>query len=113
MTAAQQFWMTDGTDTHALVTSVAERDRWAAQFWREVEEPTVGSVFIWRSGIEQPGRVSVEAFRVLWAPRGWGAGPPPGGIHPAAEPEPEQPATETKPTKTTGGGAAKKEQTSA
>lgn len=78
-------WISDG-DTFAVLDdpselTLAQRDGgWAPA----ADPPDDAWVFIWLAGVEQPGRVPVSALRELWGPRGWAAGPPPGGTHPAA-----------------------------
>lgn len=99
MTAPQKYWITDGADNYGVVEGAAERDRWVADGWTEVDEPveaTAGQVFMWHEDAERPGRATPGALRALWSHRGWVAGPPPGAGHPliAAElaDQPEQSA---------------------
>jgi hypothetical protein len=107
----QTYWIADETDNYGLVTGADERDRWVREGWRATEEPAASDwVYIWHADAAEPGRYPLSALRDLWGPRGWVAGPPPGGAHPATpEPLAEQPA-ETKPEpKPAAGGTAKKE----
>lgn len=121
MSGKKQYWLRDESGDHALVTGADERDRLVREGgWTETDEPSEGFVYVWREGCPAPGRVSVEALPVLWEPRGFAAGPPPGSAHPAevqaaravAEQATAEPA-ETKTRKSTAGGDAEKEVTGA
>lgn len=108
MTDPKKYWLTDGEGTFALATGADERDRWLPLGWAETDEPTDGWIYIWREGIEQPGRYPLSSLRELWGPQGWVAGPPPGGVHPATSEPPAAPAAESN-QKPAAGGNAKKE----
>jgi hypothetical protein len=115
----QTYWIVGGeADTHALITGAAERDDYLhTGDWTAADEPADNDwVYIWHEGAEVPGRYPASSLRDLWGPRGYVAGPPPGGIHPLAPAEradvPEQPAdapAETKPSKPAARGDANKE----
>ena len=99
-------WITEDSQTYALVG--AELDRWRRAGWAVVDEPPAGAwVYHWHEGIAEPGRVPLAAQREFWSRRGWVAGPPPGGWHPA-EPQPSAEPAETKPSKSAAGGAKEK-----
>jgi hypothetical protein len=108
MAAAPKYWLSNGEQHHALVTSDAERDRLLAVGWQLTGEPTDGWVQIWREGIEQPGLVPVSALDSLWGPLGWVPGPPPGGTHPVTSaPRADQPAENKPEPKPAAGGTEK------
>ena len=83
MTEKQEYWLVDPEGDYALVKGAEERDRLRVDGWAEAEEPAGdGFVHVWHEGIEQPGRIPLEAYRETWSHRGWVPGPPPGGSHP-------------------------------
>lgn len=88
----QQTWISDG-GTNAAVDP-AEVDAWRALGWAPADPPTSNDdwVHMWRDGIAEPARVPMYALRNLWGPRGWVAGPPPGGPHPFAPKPVAEPA---------------------
>jgi hypothetical protein len=94
MTAAPGFWVADPGGGDRSLVPAAERDELVRQGWAAVGEPADDDmVTIWLEGVAEPGRVPAAALRELWGPRGWVAGPPPGGAHPAApKPAVESPA---------------------
>lgn len=99
-------WITEDNQTFALVTD-AERDQWRRKGWAEVTEPPADAwVYQWHEGIAEPGRVPLAAQREFWSRRGWVAGPPPGGVHPA-EPQPPAKPAEPKSSKPAAGGSVK------
>lgn len=93
-------WIVGGeSDTHALVADPAERNALLRTGdWVPAEEPGDSDwVYIWHEGSGIPGRYPLSALRELWEPRGYVAGPPPGGASPfapkpAAEPAVQSPA---------------------
>lgn len=103
-----QYWMVDEVGDHAVVTGATTRDAYLREHWTQADKPTDGFVYIWHEGIEQPGRVTVEALGTMWSHRGWVAGPPPDGDHPFS-PQPSAEPAETKPAKSAAAGDAKKE----
>lgn len=103
-------WITEDYQTYALVTA-AELTGWRRLGWAEVAEPPADAwLYQWHEGIAQPGRVPLAAFRDLWSKRGWVAGPPPEGLHPA-EPQPSAAPAESKSSKPAAGGSAKEKVT--
>lgn len=105
-------WIVGGeSDTYALVADQEERDAFLRSGdWADAGEPGDSDwVFIWHEGSEAPGRYPMSSLRELWAPRGYVAGPPPGGTSPFA-PEPAAvPAAKPKPSKTAAGGKSTEE----
>lgn len=102
MTARNTYWMVAEGSDYALVTGAAERDRMARDGWVETGEPgDTEFVTMWRAGIPEPGRTTMDALRALWGPRGWVAGPPPGSPNPLAPAEAE---AESKPITPAAGG---------
>lgn len=114
MTDKQTYWLADQTGKKALVTGAAERDRWVPLGWAEADEPT-GTEFVYArmEGVEQPAEFPASAFKEIWEPRGWVAGPPPEPVSPfngdqpapVTAPEPEKSAKST--TSTAAGGSTK------
>lgn len=77
MTDKQTYWLVDDTGHYALVAGADERDRWIPRGWSETGEPTgEGKVWAWYEGIEKPAEFTIPAYREIWKPRGWQAGPP-------------------------------------
>ncbi len=90
-------WITNG-DAYALLADQAEVDVWTDTGWTPTEAPGATDwVHMWHAGVTQPGLVPVLSLRNLWGPRGWVAGPPPGGANPT-NPKPAAP-TKAKPVK--------------
>jgi hypothetical protein len=114
VTAPKKYWITDG-DVYALVTGVDQRDHYLPLGWSETDEPVDGFVYVWREGIEKPGRAPVSLFHLNLEVNGWVAGPPEDGEHPLADQadapiEPESAAPAGKPTtKAAGTGGNEKE----
>jgi len=100
-------WIVGGeSDTYALVGDQAERDALLRTGdWAPAEEPGGSDwVYIWHEGSTVPGRYPVTSLRELWGPRGYVAGPPPGGASPFAPKPAAAPAAEPKPSKAAAGG---------
>lgn len=72
------YLIADAGGNLAHVEGADQRDVWTkVRGWHEVTEPRPSDqVYIWRDGIEAPGRVPYEALDG-WVARGWRPGPPP------------------------------------
>lgn len=100
-------WIVGGeAGTHALVADASERDAYLASGdWVSADEPgDSGWVYIWHEGSAVPGRYPMSSLRELWEPRGYVAGPPPGGTSPFAPKPAAEPAAKPKSSKSAAGG---------
>lgn len=107
MTEPKKYWIASAMNELALVDGADARDQWVkVHGWHEITEPRpTDQVYIWRDGVDSPGRIPLEALEG-WEQLGWKAGPPPERINitkdprlvdqPAA-PVAAEPAKQTKP----------------